>query len=158
MIWGKKVKYTHNWGNEDVSTYTRYIRPYRYAMYNARACTIGCVPRSRKGRIREIRSTFQSVLSGFSHSVRNASLPVSLRSFVALIPRSLGAKVSLKKKKPITCMPASTMDVAQNTHRQVVFSAIKPPAKMYRISIIHVGKWGVQQASRQSRDARDEAE
>jgi len=73
--------------------------------------------------MRAVRSTFPNVRSG---------LPLGMLSiiagFFAKLSRSFGANVSLRKKKPITCIPASTIDVAQNTHRHVVLSEIKPPA------------------------------
>lgn len=94
-------------------------------MYRARTWIMGCVVRMRKGRTVAICSLFAKTCSWRSPSVWYELSPLSI--FLARLLRTRGVYVSRHQTAPATSMTMVAIEVAQEAHRHVVFSATKPP-------------------------------
>ena len=88
---------------------------------------MSCVKRRTKGLTSDVRRAWGRVLFCRSSSVWYEGSPVSLRIRIARFFKICGAYVSWRKNNPAICMTPVAIEVAQKTHRQVVFSAMKPP-------------------------------
>lgn len=91
-------------------------------------CTMGCVVRRMNGRTRARCNVDIRLAFCVSASVWYPSSPVFWRRVRARRLSNVGAYVSGRKASPISWITAPAMLVAQKTHRQVVVSAMKPPA------------------------------
>ncbi len=72
-------------------TYTKYMTPYRNALYKDGAWTAGWVKSMMKGRTRRLRMMELYFFSGLSYSVLMFLFPVLLRILAAFFPRMRGA-------------------------------------------------------------------
>lgn len=79
-----------------------------------------------KGIVRRRRMMLAKDLSGRSYGVRYV-WPVAFVNLLALDARTLGAYVSLRKKKAATCTNTSNTDVDQKIQRQLVFMDMYAP-------------------------------